>query len=83
MRCQLRAKNELSRITIDLRKEDHKRLKALAALEGKSMRELILESIEERISGGALLTNSDDQLKHVLEEVLKKYAPALKKLANS
>jgi len=76
-------KSELSRITIDIPKEDHKRLKALAALEGKSMRELIMESIEERISGSVSFAESDDQLKRAVEEVLKKYAPALKKLANS
>ena len=39
-------KIELSRITIDIPKMDHKRLKAMAALRGKSMRELVLEAIE-------------------------------------
>lgn len=76
-------KNDLSRITIDIPKEDHKRLKALAALEGKSMREIIIESIEERIAGSAPFEESDEHLKRAVEEVLKKYAPALKKLANS
>lgn len=42
--------NELSRITIDIPKIDHKKLKALAALLGTSMRELIIESIEERLA---------------------------------
>ena len=42
-------KNELSRITIDIPKVDHRRLKAMAAIHGKSMREIILESIEERL----------------------------------
>jgi len=36
----------LSRITIDIPKVDHQRLKAMAALRGKSMREIILEAIE-------------------------------------
>jgi len=39
-------KIELSRITIDIPKIDHQRLKAMAALRGKSMREIILEAIE-------------------------------------
>ncbi len=42
-------KNDLSRITIDIPKESHKRLKAMAAILGKSMREIVIESIEKRI----------------------------------
>ncbi len=40
-------KTTLSRMTIDLPKEDHKRLKAIAAILGKSMRELVLEAVEK------------------------------------
>jgi hypothetical protein len=46
------ARHELSRITIDIPKVDHKKLKALAAVMGKSMRELVLESIASRLQGG-------------------------------
>lgn len=42
-------KTELSRITIDIPTKDHKRLKAMAALLGKSMRELVIISIEEHL----------------------------------
>ncbi len=42
-------KRELSRITIDIPKEDHKKLKAMAAILGKSMREIVIESIEEHL----------------------------------
>lgn len=42
-------KNELSRITIDIPKIDHKKLKAIAALTGKSMREIVITSIEEHL----------------------------------
>ena len=38
-------KSSLSRMTIDLPAEDHKRLKTLAAILGKSMRELVAEWI--------------------------------------
>ena len=38
-------KNNFSRMTIDLPVEDHKRLKTLAAILGKSMRELVSEWI--------------------------------------
>ena len=39
------AKSNLSRMTIDLPSEDHKRLKALAAVLGKSMREIVADWI--------------------------------------
>ncbi len=39
-------KSDLSRITIDIPKEAHRRLKSRAALLGKSMREVILEALE-------------------------------------
>ncbi len=42
-------KSHLSRMTIDVPEEDHKRLKALAAVLGKSMRELIIEWIKEHL----------------------------------
>lgn len=38
-------KSNLSRMTIDLPSEDHKRLKALAAVLGKSMREIVVDWI--------------------------------------
>ena len=39
-------KNDFARLTIDIPKEEHRKLKAQAALLGKSMREMILESLE-------------------------------------
>lgn len=45
----MNTKSNLSRITIDIPSESHKRLKALAAVLGKSMREIVLESIEKYV----------------------------------
>ena len=42
-------KSHLSRMTLDLPEEDHKRLKALAAILGKSMRELVSNWIHEHL----------------------------------
>ena len=39
-------KNEMTRVTFDIPTIKHKKLKALAALSGKSMRSIILEAIE-------------------------------------
>ena len=44
------SKGDLSRITIDIKRVDHKRLKALAAVLGKSMRELVSDSIQDLLS---------------------------------
>lgn len=42
-------KKNMSRMTIDVPDEDHKRLKALAAVLGKSMREIITEWIHDKL----------------------------------
>ncbi len=46
----MKPKDELSRITVDIPKVDHKKLKAMAALTSRSMREIIIASIEEYLS---------------------------------
>lgn len=51
-------------MTIDLSKEDHKRLKAIAALLDKSMREIVLESIEKYIQN----TNTPENVKAIAHE---------------
>jgi len=38
----MNTKIELSRITIDIPKESHKKLKTLAAISGKIMREMVI-----------------------------------------
>lgn len=43
------AKGHMSRMTLDVPEEDHRRLKALAAVLGKSMREIIIEWIHEHL----------------------------------
>jgi|688.fasta_scaffold1599683_2 hypothetical protein len=42
-------KQTLSRITIDIPEEDHKKFKALAAIKGKTMRELVVEAIKDHL----------------------------------
>lgn len=45
----MNGKKGISRITIDIPFADHKRLKALAAILGKSMRDIVVDSIEEHL----------------------------------
>ena len=47
-------KPHLSRMTIDLPEQDHKKLKALAAVLGKSMREIVSTWIHNNLSGTKL-----------------------------
>lgn len=42
-------KQNLSRITIDIPEEDHKKFKAFAAIQGKSMKELVVEAIKNHL----------------------------------
>lgn len=42
-------KKTLSRITIDLPKIDHKRLKAMSVMTGKSMRQIVLDLIADKL----------------------------------
>lgn len=43
------SKKKLSRITIDIPEEAHKQFKILAAVQGKTMREIILQSIQQSL----------------------------------
>jgi len=47
------------------------------------MREIIIESIASRLSTKTEQTQKSNDLKAAIEETLKKYAPALEKLAKS
>ena len=42
-------KNDLARITVDLPLNLQKKLKTIAALQGKSMREVIIDAIEQEL----------------------------------
>lgn len=39
-------KNEITRLTIDIPTNEHKKLKSIAALTGKSMKEVLLQALE-------------------------------------
>lgn len=53
----MKIRDELSRITVDIPKIDHLKLKAMAALTSKSMREIIIASIETYLNS----TNSPNK----------------------
>lgn len=61
------AKRDLSRITIDISKEDHKRLKAISAVLGKSMRIVVIEALEEYL----YKTNSSSDALSAVKDIEK------------
>ena len=52
-------KQGFSRITIDVPVEDHKKFKILAAFLGKSMRELVVESIRKHLKSSKTIVIED------------------------
>ena len=64
----MNTKNELSRITIDIPTIDHKKLKAVAALTGKSMREIVITSIEEHLRTTKILNK---ETRKAIEDIEK------------
>ena len=48
----MKAKNDLAVIEVKIPKKYHKKLKELAQTEGKSIRAVVLESIEDRLCCG-------------------------------
>jgi len=62
MRKHVNKKNKLSRLSIDLPVEIQKKLKVLAAMQGKSMRAIVIESIEEQIKKLEALANKNFKL---------------------
>lgn len=57
----------MSRISIDVTPEEHRMLKALAALQGKSIKELVLESTLG-VSGGGTVEQDLAELERLLQE---------------
>ena len=52
-------KTETARFTIDIPYEEHKRLKALAAIHGSSMKKLVMQSIRSQLQDLESKTKKD------------------------
>lgn len=59
------------RFTIDLPKEEHKRLKTMSALSGKSMRDIIVEALNTFYKGQEYLhsNNPNAETRQILDEI--------------
>ncbi len=74
--------SEKTRISLDIPTDYHKQLKALAALRGKTLRQIILESIDEWISTQtpSRRPKSSTKKKQIPDHELWVYDPANKNL---
>jgi hypothetical protein len=56
----METRNDLSRMTVDIPIDTHRKLKALSALLGKSMRDVVIESLQAHLqSVNASAANKD------------------------
>lgn len=52
-------KRSLSRITIDIPEEDHRQFKIMAAIQGKSMREIVVDAIKKHLKNTSIAEKND------------------------
>ena len=62
---------EVSRITIDIPKTIHKKFKAFAAASGKSMKEMVVEYIEDQIETCSLSHTPNEETLKSMENIEK------------
>lgn len=61
----METKNNLSRMTVDIPLEAHRKLKALSAILGKSMRDVVIESIQAHIHNLSSCPINNDIIKKI------------------
>ncbi|GJL51200.1 antitoxin [Candidatus Nitrospira salsa] len=59
----------MSRLSIELTREQHQRLKAMAALQGKSIKDYVLDRSLPDLPGSESMT--EEEALHQLEQILK------------
>ncbi len=75
-------KQETVRLTIDFPVEQHTYIKMLAAKEGVTLREFVIEHLPSLDKGKKKHKNaSDDEFNELLKEFLVEKAPTLKRLS--
>ena len=72
-------KKKTTRVTVDFPEEQHRELKAIAALEGVTMQDYIRSRITIELEENNI---SDTELKPIVKKIIKKNKNALKRLAD-
>ena len=73
------SKKRTTRVTVDFPQAQHRKLKAMAALEGVSLQEFIRSRVVEDVEGENVL---DSELKPILRKILEDNKEVLKRLAD-
>ena len=73
-----RPKKKTTRVTVDFPKDQHKKLKALAALEGVTLQDYIRSRVTPEIEDNI----TDSELSPIVKKILKENKDVLKRLAD-
>ena len=74
-----RAKKKTTRVTVDFPVAQHRKLKAIAALEGVTLQDYIRSRVIAESQGDDIL---DSELKPIVKKIIEENKNALKRLAN-
>ncbi|MBI5346919.1 MAG: hypothetical protein HZB76_07250 [Chlamydiae bacterium] len=74
-----RTKKKTTRVTVDFPVAQHRKLKAIAALEGITLQDYIRSRVSSKSEGKDIL---DDELKPIVKKIIKENRHALKRLAD-
>lgn len=74
-----RTKKKTTRVTVDFPVAQHRKLKAIAALEGITLQDYIRSRVSAKSNGKDIL---DDELKPIVKKIIKENRDALKRLAD-
>ena len=78
-RMNLKSKKKTTRVTVDFPETQHRKLKAIAALEGVTLQDYIHSRAIKDLDD---INNSDSDLKPIIKKIIKKNKKALKRLAD-
>ena len=76
---QKKAKRKTTRVTVDFPVAQHKRLKAMAALEGTTLQDYIRTRVTTELEESNIL---DSELKPIVKKIIEENRAALKRLAD-
>lgn len=68
-----------TRVTVDFPEKEHRRLKALASLEGVTMQEYIRTHVMEKVNAAEI---SDAKFNRLMEKILEENEDVLRRLAD-
>jgi hypothetical protein len=76
---RVRSSRKTTRVTVDFPDDEHRRLKALASLEGVSMQDYIRTHVMDKVNA---MNISDSKFKSLMGKILDENEDVLKRLAD-